>query len=188
MILKILILVFLLITIYLLLYFLMQIFIPVVSEQINNRENFFLSKFEHKFEKLENRSPFVPITSMAFIDSEPASDLSNLNLASFRGQNCKILSNTLKAVDSYKNVCLGFGDCIKQCPQTAIVLEKNTAKITNLCIGCGKCLQVCPNKLIKLIPLNSSSFKSEISGKKIDWQEKKGFKLWESCYKIISQK
>lgn len=188
MILKILIFVLLLIVISLLLYFLMQIFIPAVSKQIGSSENYFLSKFEHKFEKLENRAQSVKVTAKAFVDSLPPESLSDLKLPSFDGQNCKSVAFALRAVESYKNVCLGYGDCIKSCERKAITLEKSGAVITTLCIGCGKCIHACPKNLINLIPMDSSSFKSERTGKKIEWPDKKGFKIWESCYRIISQK
>ena len=114
--------------------------------------------------------------------------LSDLKLPSFDGQNCKSVAFALRAVESYKNVCLGYGDCIKSCERKAITLEKSGAVITTLCIGCGKCIHTCPKNLINLIPMDSSSFKSERTGKKIEWPDKKGFKIWESCYRIISQK
>ena len=49
--------------------------------------------------------------------------------------------------------CIGFGDCMKVCPQDAICIEKGIAHIdTRRCIGCGLCAKACPRGLIEVIP------------------------------------
>ena len=50
--------------------------------------------------------------------------------------------------------CLGCGDCIKNCPFSAITInEKGVAFVDpEVCVGCGNCVLACPNNLIKLIP------------------------------------
>ena len=49
--------------------------------------------------------------------------------------------------------CIGFGDCVKVCPQNAICIENGIAHIdTRKCIGCGLCAKTCPNHLIELFP------------------------------------
>ena len=48
--------------------------------------------------------------------------------------------------------CLGYGDCLKVCPQNAITIENGIAKIDpRKCIGCGICTRACPNGIIHLI-------------------------------------
>lgn len=48
--------------------------------------------------------------------------------------------------------CMGFGDCVKACPQNAICLQNGIAHIDHrLCIGCGICTRVCPQGLISLM-------------------------------------
>ena len=48
--------------------------------------------------------------------------------------------------------CLGHGDCAKVCPQNAIFIENDVAKIDpRKCIGCGICVRECPNGIIHLI-------------------------------------
>ena len=48
--------------------------------------------------------------------------------------------------------CLGYGDCMKVCPEGAISIEKGVAKINpQKCIGCGICARTCPNGIIHLI-------------------------------------
>lgn len=42
--------------------------------------------------------------------------------------------------------CLGCGLCQKECPNNAIIIENNIAKIVyEKCLGCAKCLALCPN-------------------------------------------
>ncbi len=51
--------------------------------------------------------------------------------------------------------CLGFGDCVKVCPQDVISIdgEKHIAVIDQeKCNGCGLCLAECPQNLIELVP------------------------------------
>ena len=96
--------------------------------------------------------------------------------------------------------CLGLGDCIKICPQEAIVIKNMTAVITDNCCGCGKCVLVCPQKIIKLIPKDTkqavvcSNDASEMTSctklkanENISWTGKKDFKIWEFCYRILKR-
>ena len=48
--------------------------------------------------------------------------------------------------------CMGFGDCVKACPQNAICLQNGIAHVnTRACIGCGICTRTCPQGLISLM-------------------------------------
>ena len=50
------------------------------------------------------------------------------------------------------SACLGYGDCMKVCPQDAIRIENGVAKVDpQACIGCGICTRECPNHIIKLV-------------------------------------
>ena len=99
-----------------------------------------------------------------------------------------------------KYACLGLGDCVKICPQEAIRIENMTAVITNNCCGCGKCVSVCPQHIIDLIPTDTkktivcSNDSSETTScnklnyeENVIWNDKKDFKIWEYCYKIIKR-
>jgi Na+-translocating ferredoxin:NAD+ oxidoreductase RNF subunit RnfB len=49
--------------------------------------------------------------------------------------------------------CLGFGDCVKVCPVSAIEVRDGLAHIDiQKCIGCGLCVKECPRNIIKLVP------------------------------------
>ena len=45
--------------------------------------------------------------------------------------------------------CLGYGDCVKVCPENAISIVNRIAVVNKAeCIGCGLCAKACPNGLI----------------------------------------
>ena len=45
--------------------------------------------------------------------------------------------------------CLGFGNCVKECPTGAISMDNGVAKVNEaLCIGCMRCASVCPRGVI----------------------------------------
>lgn len=48
--------------------------------------------------------------------------------------------------------CLGYGDCVRVCPQNAICIENGVAHIdARRCVGCGICARTCPNRIIRLV-------------------------------------
>lgn len=96
--------------------------------------------------------------------------------------------------------CIGLGDCLKVCPQSAISIINDTAVISNNCCGCGKCIEVCPQKIIKLVPKDTKTFvkcnntEKEITScsknnveENVSWDDKKDFKIWKICYNIIKR-
>ena len=49
--------------------------------------------------------------------------------------------------------CLGYGDCMKICPQNAIRIVDGIARVDmRQCIGCGLCFKTCPMSIIRMIP------------------------------------
>lgn len=69
--------------------------------------------------------------------------LKNLGMgcASRRG---KLAQHSTAKPSIRKNKCMGCNECVRWCPQQAILLIDRKAEIkNNLCIGCGECLAVC---------------------------------------------
>ena len=70
----------------------------------------------------------------------------------YKGLKSCVVANLLYSGDKTCNyACLGYGDCVKVCPQHAISIENGVAKVDpRKCIGCGMCVRECPNHIIKL--------------------------------------
>ena len=49
--------------------------------------------------------------------------------------------------------CLGYGDCIKVCPEHAIEISDRGIAVVDQrkCVGCGLCVRTCPNGIIDLM-------------------------------------
>ena len=123
-----------------------------------------------------------------------ATDRDNFN----EGYSCALVHNYSGTGCDCKYACIGLGDCAKVCKQDAIIIKNRTAVITKLCIGCGKCVEVCPLNIIRLVPQNTkeytlcanksdekSSCTEESKTKKVEWNDKKDFKIWATCYRIF---
>lgn len=66
---------------------------------------------------------------------------------------CKAVSMLYGGDSSCAFGCLGYGDCVKACPQSAVFVENGVARVEHrLCIGCGLCAEACPKGLIELVP------------------------------------
>ena len=49
--------------------------------------------------------------------------------------------------------CLGFGNCVKACPEGAISLQDGVAKVNHeKCVGCMVCAAACPRGIIEAVP------------------------------------
>ncbi|MBU2498350.1 MAG: DUF362 domain-containing protein [Proteobacteria bacterium] len=47
--------------------------------------------------------------------------------------------------------CVGCGDCVEHCAQSAIHLKEDKAIIdAEKCVGCGKCILICPDEAIQI--------------------------------------
>lgn len=64
-------------------------------------------------------------------------------------QSCAACNRFYNGSKSCTHGCLGYGDCIKVCPQGAISIKDRVAVVDkSKCIGCGLCTKACPNGLI----------------------------------------
>ena len=70
-------------------------------------------------------------------------------------QDVVMCSNTDKGADARKvckNACIGCKKCEKVCPNGAVIVENNLAKVDyEKCIGCGACADACPTGSMKRV-------------------------------------
>lgn len=199
MIIKILLFTAILIIISLFIIFLTEVFIPALKKQTKIDDSMLLLRTEHKFSKLETTEEFKEIQERAIVLCNCNKTFAkNSGLSLSRGQSCAVINSIYRSVNDCKFSCIGLGDCIKSCKQEAISLVNGTAVINNLCIGCGECISSCPKNIIKLVPVSQkeivkcnnaeqalTSCDSYNKNESVSYPEKKGFKIWESCCKML---
>ncbi|MFA5658297.1 MAG: RnfABCDGE type electron transport complex subunit B [Oscillospiraceae bacterium] len=68
-------------------------------------------------------------------------------------QSCAASNRYYSGSKTCTSGCLGFGDCVRVCPNGAIDIIDGIAVINPwLCVGCGLCAKTCPNQLIVMKP------------------------------------
>ena len=199
MILAVILLILIVLTVSILLLFLFYILFPSIHSQNKIKEDPVISDNEIEYIK--------PV-----IEHTEVSDMKDLVLCccnkSFKNQrdifnegySCTLVKEYSGTGCDCKYACIGLGDCTKICPQQAIIIKNRTAVVTKLCIGCGKCVEICPLQIIRLVPKDTkeytlcanksdekSSCSEESKTQKVLWNEKKHFKIWETCYKIFER-
>lgn len=75
--------------------------------------------------------------------------------------------------------CLGYGDCLKVCPFSAISMGEHGLIVIDYqkCVGCGMCVVECPKRMISLLPQNAQVYvacRSKDRGKRVAQVCKKG--------------
>ena len=144
---------------------------------------------------------FVPSDKKAVVLCSNDKKLSFNNERFNHEHTCFMIASMHESGTDCKYACIGLGDCVKVCPQSAIVIKDHTALVTSLCIGCGKCIDVCPKHIIKLVPKDTAQISTcyncmvneknesgcSVTGaeKKLEWTNKKYLKIWAYCYKIF---
>ena len=199
MILQIILLILFLLVLILLSFFTLYILIPSITKNDNHREDP-LVPLTLSPVILPEEKKYVPSDKKAFVLCS-CNKKCKLDRSMFNPEYTCIMAKTVfgSSLDC-KYACLGLGDCAKICPQEAIKFENMTAIITSNCCGCGKCVNICPQDIIALLPTDTkrtvicrsdpdeettcSKFKAE---ENISWNDKKDFKIWEYCYKIIKR-
>ena len=92
---------------------------------------------------------------------------------SYSGErSCALLYREYGSEFSGPDVCLGFGDCARVCPQDSIEVVGGVARVSSMCDGCGKCVEACPVGLVSL------------TGKK-PGAAGRGFRFWKSLYRAV---
>ncbi|HAH62223.1 MAG TPA: hypothetical protein DCL73_09030 [Treponema sp.] len=194
------VLVFLLILLLvLILFFMFAILLPALKTQSFSVDNPLFSEMELKY-VIPDTEQHTDITKRAVVLCSPDKKFSTQRLNYNPGQSCKIISQTYESLNDCRFSCIGLGDCVKVCPQEAIVIKNDTAVVTNLCCGCGNCIEACPKHIIKLLPLNTKAYEmcsnteeslTECSDYKkmqnIEIPIKKGFKIWRTCYRMFTR-
>lgn len=103
--------------------------------------------------KLLGKKGFTWLNSKAIVLCNASSD-DKVFYAEYSGIKTCRAANIYFSYQACTYGCLGFGDCLKVCPVSAIEIKNGLADIEiNKCIGCGLCLEACPRKIIKLLPL-----------------------------------
>ena len=199
MILKIILLILFLLALILLTYFTLYILIPSIAKS-DKREEDPLVPLSLSPVILPEEKKYIPSDKKAFVFCSCHKE-SKLNHTLFNSEYTCVMAKTVfgSSLDC-KHACLGLGDCVKICPQEAIIIKNHTAVITNNCCGCGKCVSICPQHIIDLIPADTkrtvicfnesdeiTSCTKQKSEENISWNAKKDFKRWEYWYRIIKR-
>ena len=94
------------------------------------------------------------ITPMvAHIRCHGSNDFANKKYIYYGMNDCVAASRLLDGYMTCQYGCLGFGNCVKKCPQNAISVENGVAVVEReLCVGCGVCVDACPKHVIELVP------------------------------------
>ena len=63
-----------------------------------------------------------------------------------------------------KELCVGCGLCIENCPRQAIHLVRGQAEIDrNRCVPCHICRQVCPQgAIVEMVPVNRAELQTTV--------------------------
>ena len=199
MILAVILLILIVLTVSILLLFLFYILFPSIHSQNKIKEDPIISDNEIEYIK--------PVIEHTEVSDMKALVLCSCN-KSFKNQrdifnegySCTLVKEYSGTGCDCKYACIGLGDCTKICPQQAIIIKNRTAVVTKLCIGCGKCVEMCPLQIIRLVPKDTkeytlcanksdekSSCSEESKTQKVLWNEKKHFKIWQTCYKIFER-
>ncbi len=73
-------------------------------------------------------------------------------IAEYNGiKTCLAANLNFSAGIACQYACLAFGDCVRECPFGALVMENGLPKLDQeKCTGCGKCATTCPKGIIKM--------------------------------------
>ena len=96
------------------------------------------------------------VPMVAHIRCQGSNAVANKKYIYYGMSDCAAASRLLGGYMTCQYGCLGFGNCVKQCPENAISIDDGVAVVDReRCIGCGICLDICPKSVIELLPRNS---------------------------------
>lgn len=133
------------------LFYLYEFFIPSLKLKYSgineNLDSDHLSEFDEDIP--EEVKDLSKIASVQF----SGTDEQNEKRMFYKGEkNCSLFYSVYTSEFKNQKICIGYGDCIKSCPQKAIMMQKDEIMISEMCNGCGKCISSCPVNLISLVP------------------------------------
>jgi len=162
-----------------LLFYLFCFFLPALKEKYDGISAQLATEL-HFSDGTDKNLPRPDFSRVAVIEENEDSDERQKRLNYLGEKNCQLFHKNYTS--EYKNpkICIGFGDCLKVCPQEAIRIVDNRAVVGDDCNGCGKCVSYCPEKLIRLVVVDDSE---DFAKEKKDGS--KGFKFWSICYKMF---
>ncbi len=120
-------------------------------------------------------------------------------------EDCEVFLNAHNSTNDCPWKCVGFGNCVKSCPRSAISIQNHTAVILSNCNGCGVCLESCPQNLIRItdalkpeakicnlpegINVNCSECNSGKNKNPVILEKRNVglFQFWQNCYKLFSR-
>jgi len=83
-------------------------------------------------------------------------------IAAYRGvETCAAAVQLAGGEKECPYACVGYGDCAKVCPESAISIdpERRVAFVDwEKCVGCGLCVAACPRGLIELVPADTPQY------------------------------
>ncbi|MBQ0002634.1 MAG: hypothetical protein KBT21_03770 [Treponema sp.] len=187
------------------LYFIYGVFIPAIKSQTVENKDPLFSEVELNYVGNMSEKTITVSDKTAVVLCNPDRSFSNQRLSYNGIKSCALFHSIYETSNDCAFGCIGFGDCVKKCPQEAIIIKNSTAIITKNCCGCGECISSCPKDLIKLYERKALKENSEIKLcnasencltscnkcqklQKVEFPEQKNFKFWKSCYKIFNRK
>lgn len=197
MILSIILLILIILIVSILLIFLFYILFPSIHNQNKIEENPVIANSEINYIKpVKSQADKSDMKALVLCSCEKKFDIKQKIFN--ESYSCALVNKYSGTGTPCKYACIGLGDCVKICPQNAIIIKNHTAVITSQCTGCGKCVDACPISIIRLIPSNTSEYTicanksdeksgctEELKTQKVVWNAKKHFKIWATCYRIF---
>ncbi len=93
---------------------------------------------------------------VAHIRCHGSNEFANNKYVYYGMNDCAAAGRLLGGYMTCQYGCLGFGNCLKKCPNQAISIQNGVAVVDReLCSGCGVCIEACPKGVIELIPADS---------------------------------